>query len=95
MNAFARLRRPDADHRIGSKSHNLDQVLDGDLDALFDALSAADSGRFATITMTSRWATMRWGPSALGRRLNDPASGDRLGCCAMARRGRLGALRRW
>src|ERR1700742_566458 len=31
-----------ADHRIGFKSHNLDQVLDGDLDALFDALSAAD-----------------------------------------------------
>ncbi|CQD18986.1 peptide chain release factor 1 [Mycobacterium lentiflavum] len=30
------------DHRIGFKSHNLDQVLDGDLDALFDALSAAD-----------------------------------------------------
>lgn len=30
------------DHRIGYKSHNLDQVLDGDLDALFDALSAAD-----------------------------------------------------
>ncbi len=31
-----------ADHRIGFKAHNLDQVLDGDLDALFDALSAAD-----------------------------------------------------
>src|SRR6516164_882235 len=31
-----------ADHRIGYKSHNLDQVLDGDLDALFDALSTAD-----------------------------------------------------
>ncbi len=30
------------DHRIGYKSHNLDQVLDGDLDALFDALAAAD-----------------------------------------------------
>jgi peptide chain release factor 1 len=30
------------DHRIGFKSHNLDQVLDGDLDALFDALGAAD-----------------------------------------------------
>jgi peptide chain release factor 1 len=30
------------DHRIGYKTHNLDQVLDGDLDALFDALSAAD-----------------------------------------------------
>jgi peptide chain release factor 1 len=31
-----------ADHRIGFKAHNLDQVLDGDLDPLFDALSAAD-----------------------------------------------------
>ncbi len=31
-----------ADHRIGYKSHNLDQVLDGELDPLFDALAAAD-----------------------------------------------------
>lgn len=31
-----------ADHRINFKAHNLDQVLDGDLDALFDALSEAD-----------------------------------------------------
>ncbi|HEX9177836.1 MAG TPA: peptide chain release factor 1 [Mycobacterium sp.] len=31
-----------ADHRIGFKAHNLDQVLDGDLDALFDALALAD-----------------------------------------------------
>jgi peptide chain release factor 1 len=30
------------DHRIGFKAHNLDQVLDGDLDALFDALAFAD-----------------------------------------------------
>ncbi|HZQ33366.1 MAG TPA: peptide chain release factor 1 [Mycobacterium sp.] len=30
------------DHRIGFKAHNLDQVLDGDLDALFDALAQAD-----------------------------------------------------
>jgi peptide chain release factor 1 len=30
------------DHRIGFKAHNLDQILDGDLDALFDALGAAD-----------------------------------------------------
>lgn len=30
------------DHRIGFKAHNLDQVLDGELDALLDALSAAD-----------------------------------------------------
>ena len=31
-----------ADHRVGFKAHNLDQVLDGDMDALFDALAAAD-----------------------------------------------------
>ena len=31
-----------ADHRINFKAHNLDQVLDGDLDDLFDALAAAD-----------------------------------------------------
>jgi peptide chain release factor 1 len=31
-----------ADHRIGFKAHNLDQVLDGDLDPLFDALATAD-----------------------------------------------------
>ncbi|BDD83599.1 peptide chain release factor 1 [Tsukamurella pulmonis] len=31
-----------ADHRIGFKAHNLDQVLDGDMDALLDALQAAD-----------------------------------------------------
>ncbi|MBV8863022.1 MAG: peptide chain release factor 1 [Mycobacterium sp.] len=30
------------DHRIGFKAHNLDQILEGDLDALFDALSVAD-----------------------------------------------------
>ena len=30
------------DHRIGYKSNNLDAVLDGDLDALLDALVAAD-----------------------------------------------------
>ena len=30
------------DHRIGFKAHNLDQVLDGDMDALLDALAFAD-----------------------------------------------------
>ena len=30
------------DHRIGFKAHNLDQVLDGDLDPLLDALALAD-----------------------------------------------------
>ncbi len=31
-----------SDHRVGYKAHNLDQVLEGDLDAVLDALSAAD-----------------------------------------------------
>lgn len=31
-----------ADHRINFKAHNLDQVLDGDLDALLGALAAAE-----------------------------------------------------
>ena len=31
-----------ADHRIGYKAHNLDQVLNGDLQAVVDALQAAD-----------------------------------------------------
>ncbi len=31
-----------ADHRIGFKANNLDEVLDGELDALLDALAAAD-----------------------------------------------------
>ena len=31
-----------ADHRIGYKAYNLDQVLDGDLDGVVGALTAAD-----------------------------------------------------
>lgn len=31
-----------SDHRVGFKAHNLDYVLDGDLDAIVDALTAAD-----------------------------------------------------
>jgi peptide chain release factor 1 len=31
-----------SDHRVGFKSHNLDQVLDGDLDAVIAALVHAD-----------------------------------------------------
>ncbi|HEY7815898.1 MAG TPA: peptide chain release factor-like protein, partial [Nakamurella sp.] len=30
------------DHRVGYKAYNLDQVIDGDLDAVIDALAAAD-----------------------------------------------------
>lgn len=32
-----------ADHRVGFKSHNLDAILDGDLDAVVDACVAADT----------------------------------------------------
>jgi peptide chain release factor 1 len=32
-----------SDHRVGYKAHNLDQVIDGDLDAVIDALTAAHS----------------------------------------------------
>ncbi|MDU7503947.1 MAG: peptide chain release factor 1, partial [Corynebacterium kroppenstedtii] len=31
-----------SDHRINYKAHNLDQVLDGDLDDLFSALQSAE-----------------------------------------------------
>jgi peptide chain release factor 1 len=31
-----------SDHRVHYKAHNLDQVIDGDLDAVIDALAAAD-----------------------------------------------------
>jgi peptide chain release factor 1 len=40
--AGAHLQLPEnriADHRVGYKAHNLDQVIDGDLDAVIDALS--------------------------------------------------------
>jgi peptide chain release factor 1 len=30
-----------ADHRVGYKAYNLDQVIDGDLDAVIDSLAAA------------------------------------------------------
>jgi peptide chain release factor 1 len=31
-----------SDHRVGYKAYNLDQVIDGDLDAVIDELAAAD-----------------------------------------------------
>lgn len=31
-----------SDHRVGYKAHNLDQVLDGDLDPIVEACTAAD-----------------------------------------------------
>lgn len=32
-----------SDHRVGFKSHNLDQILDGDLDAVIEACLEADN----------------------------------------------------
>ncbi|MDX6367018.1 MAG: peptide chain release factor 1 [Nocardioidaceae bacterium] len=41
------------DHRVGFKAHNLDQVLDGDLQAVVDALVAADlEDRLAAVEST-------------------------------------------
>ena len=31
-----------SDHRVGYKAYNLDQVIDGNLDGVIDALAAAD-----------------------------------------------------
>ena len=36
-----------SDHRVGYKAYNLDQVLDGDLDAVIQACVDADIGREA------------------------------------------------
>jgi peptide chain release factor 1 len=36
-----------SDHRVGYKAHNLDQVIDGDLDAVITALMQADSASMA------------------------------------------------
>ena len=36
-----------SDHRVGYKAYNLDQVLDGDLDAVIDALADRGPGREA------------------------------------------------
>ena len=36
-----------SDHRVGFKAYNLDQVLDGDLDAVIKALADADTGETA------------------------------------------------
>ena len=32
-----------SDHRVGYKAYNLDQVVDGDLDAVIDALTPRDT----------------------------------------------------
>ena len=43
-----------ADHRVGYKAHNLDQVLDGDLQPVIDALVEADlADRLAAIETTA------------------------------------------
>src|SRR3954468_24933462 len=37
-----------SDHRVGYKAYNLDQVIDGDLDAVIDALTAAHTAELLT-----------------------------------------------
>jgi peptide chain release factor 1 len=45
-----------SDHRVGYKAYNLDQVLDGDLDAVIGALVEADrTGTAAADDNLSRW----------------------------------------
>ncbi len=66
-----------ADHRINFKAHNLDQVLDGDLDALFDALAAADKQVKAAAGMTGLRqaidaAAGRWPRRGSDRRASTP-----------------------
>jgi peptide chain release factor 1 len=41
-----------ADHRVNYKAYNLDQVLDGDLDAVLDALHQADRAERLAATAT-------------------------------------------
>ena len=75
-----------ADHRINFKAHNLDQVLDGDLDALFDALAAADKQSRLATGMTA--PAPREAIDAAARRWPTRESARR-GCrCRAARRAR-------
>jgi peptide chain release factor 1 len=44
-----------SDHRIGFKAYNLDQVLNGDLSAVVEALQQADTGeRLAAVGDSAR-----------------------------------------
>ena len=87
-----------ADHRIGFKSHNLDQVLDGDLDPLFDALAAADKQvQAATGMMRLRRRDRRTPPPVLADAGIGSAAGRRRATRRARRRhhrGRTGDARR-
>jgi hypothetical protein len=64
-----------SDHRVGYKAYNLDQVLDGDLDA--PPGCCAPAGGSASSTPTSRERAARAGPGArrLHRRRGPPRPG--------------------
>ena len=68
------------DHRVGFKAYNLDQVLDGDLDAVIDGAARADTERAAGRRAVSVRGTA-------GRRPRRRAAASR-GAVRRARRGR-------
>ena len=59
-----------SDHRVGYKAHNLDQVLDGDLDAVIRALVSADQAE----KMAAADAAERWPDSAMRLLLDEIAA---------------------
>ena len=76
-----------ADHRVGYKAYNLDQVIDGDLDAVIDALIGgahrrAAGGRLLNVRVAAR---RRRAPAGRGRR-RVPAGGRRAAARLGARR---------
>ena len=76
-----------ADHRVGYKAHNLDQVLDGDLDAVIDALIARAHRRAAGGRLLSvRDAARRRRAPARRRRRRVAARGRRAAARPRARR---------
>ena len=89
------------DHRVGYKAHNLDQVLDGDLQAVIDALVDADlADRLAAVEssrrdrrrerLDERAATPARRPLASSRRATTPRRCSRI----VARRTALAACSR-
>ena len=64
-----------SDHRVGYKAHNLDQVLDGDLDAVIRALAEGDRSDWRQAGMGPDPGRCRRRATALLARLRpDPAS---------------------
>jgi len=51
-----------SDHRVGYKAYNLDQVIDGDLDAVIDALVAADRAEKTAATGRADGTAAAGGP---------------------------------